>query len=64
MLQDIDDNAIHARMMEALPQDIDNTEGGFAHEFTKPAAITAAEMMVQINEAIQIAFRVELRFVA
>lgn len=56
MLQDIDDNAIHARMMEALPQDIDNTEGGFAHEFTKPAAITAAEMMVQINEAIQIAF--------
>ena len=32
MLQSIDDDEIHARMLEALPSDIDKTEGGFAYD--------------------------------
>ena len=37
ILSDMDDDVIHARMLEALPDDIDKTEGGFAHDFTRPA---------------------------
>lgn len=42
MLQSIDDDEIHARMLEALPSDIDKTEGGFAYDFTRPAALEKA----------------------
>jgi uncharacterized phage protein gp47/JayE len=56
MLEEIDDEVIHARMMEALPGDIDKTEGGFAYDFTKPAALEKASMMVDLNEAIQLFF--------
>ena len=55
-LADIDDEAIHARMLANLPRDIDTTTGGFAHEFTRPASILAADIMIDINEAIQIFF--------
>ena len=30
---------IHRRMMSSLPDDIDDTPGGFPSDFTKPAAI-------------------------
>ena len=43
ILSDMDDDVIHARMLEALPDDIDKTEGGFAHDFTRPAALEKAE---------------------
>ncbi|MEG1843827.1 MAG: baseplate J/gp47 family protein [Clostridia bacterium] len=56
MLSDIDDEVIHARMMANLPADIDKTKGGFAFEFTRPAAIAAANMMIDLNEAIQMFF--------
>lgn len=56
MLSDIDDGAIHARMLSSLPEDIDTTEGGFAYDFTMPAAIEKADMMVMLNEMVQINF--------
>ena len=56
ILTDVDDDIIHARMLEALPNDIDKTEGGFAHDFTRPAALEKAEMMIAVNDAVQVFF--------
>lgn len=56
ILAEVDDDIIHARMMENLPPDIDKTDGGFAHDFTRPAALEKAELMIAINDAIQIFF--------
>lgn len=56
ILSDVDDDIIHARMLGALPNDIDKTEGGFAHDFTRPAALEKAEMMMAINDAVQVFF--------
>jgi len=56
MLADIDDSVIHARMMGNLPPDIDTTEGGFPHDFTRPAAIEKADMLIALNETVQIFF--------
>lgn len=56
IISDVDDDVIHSRMLENLPDDIDKTEGGFAHDFTRPAALEKAEMLIAINEALQIAF--------
>lgn len=52
----IDDDVIHSRMLDNLPDDIDKTDCGFAHDFTRPAAIEKAELMIAINDAIQIFF--------
>lgn len=56
ILSEVDDDVIHERMLENLPADIDKTEGGFAHDFTRPAALEKAEMMIAINDAIQVFF--------
>lgn len=56
ILSEMDDDIIHSRMLENLPDDIDKTEGGFAHDFTRPAALEKAEMLIAINEGLQIAF--------
>lgn len=56
ILAEIDDDLIHERMLSNLPDDIDKTEGGFAHDFTRPAALEKAEMMIAINDAIQLFF--------
>lgn len=56
LIAEIDDDIIHARMLENLPSDIDKTEGGFAHDFTRPAALEKAELMIAINDAIQVFF--------
>lgn len=56
LISEIDDDIIHARMLENLPNDIDKTEGGFAHDFTRPAALEKAELMIAINDAIQVFF--------
>ena len=56
LLSDMDDSAIHARMMGDLPPDIDATMGGFAWDFTAPAAIEKAGMMISMNEVVQMAF--------
>lgn len=55
-LEIVDDRIIHDRMLSALPADIDKTQGGFAYDFTMPAAIEKANMMYELNEAIQLFF--------
>ncbi|MCD8308881.1 MAG: baseplate J/gp47 family protein [Clostridia bacterium] len=44
-LEDQDAETIHERMMENLPSDIDDTEGGFPWDFTKPTALEKAELL-------------------
>ena len=56
IISDMDDEVIHARMLGYLPADIDKTVGGFAHDFTRPAAIEKAEAMIAINESLQLGF--------
>ncbi len=56
ILDDMDEETIRARMLENLPGDIDKTEGGFASDFTFPAAIEKADAMIVLNEIIQIFF--------
>jgi len=40
-----DSETIHKRMMDALPPDIDTTQGGFPWDFTKPTADEKAELL-------------------
>ncbi len=40
-----DAETIHARMMEALPDDIDDMPGGFPYDFTMPTAVEEAELV-------------------
>lgn len=48
---------IHERMMESLPDDIDDTPGGFAYDFTMPAALEKAELIeFYMATSIMIAF--------
>jgi len=42
-LENQDAGTIHQRMMKTLPEDIDDTEGGFPWDFTKPTALEKAE---------------------
>ena len=41
-LQGMDDETLHKEMLDALPDDLDKTEGGFAWDFTKPTALRVA----------------------
>lgn len=56
LISEVDDDVIHQRMLENLPDDIDKTEGGFAHDFTRPAALEKAELLIAINDAIKVFF--------
>lgn len=52
-----DAETIHQRMMARLPPDIDNTEGGFPWDFTKPTALEKAELLqFHLVETIKIMF--------
>lgn len=56
-LNDQDAETIHKRMMEELPPDIDDTEGGFPWDFTKPTALEKAEMLeFHLIETLKIMF--------
>lgn len=56
-LSDQDAETIHKRMMDALPVDIDDTEGGFPWDFTKPTALEKAEMLeFHLTETLKIMF--------
>ena len=56
-LNDQDAETIHERMMEELPSDIDDTEGGFPWDFTKPTALEKAEMLeFHLTETLKIMF--------
>lgn len=48
---------IHQRMMNELPEDIDDMPGGFPYDFTKPAALEKEELIqYHLVRAIMIAF--------
>lgn len=48
---------IHRRMMESLPDDIDDMPGGFPYDFTKPAALEKDEFInFHLMRAVMIAF--------
>lgn len=48
---------IHERMMESLPDDIDDMDGGFAYDLTKPAAVEKAEIIeFHLARAVMLAF--------
>lgn len=48
---------IHERMMNELPPDIDNMPGGFAHDFTMPAALEKDELInFHLVRTLQLAF--------
>jgi len=56
-LNDQDAETIHKRMMDELPPDIDDTEGGFPWDFTKPTALEKAEMLeFHLVETLKIMF--------
>jgi uncharacterized phage protein gp47/JayE len=56
-LNDQDAETIHERMMDELPPDIDDTEGGFPWDFTKPTALEKAEMLeFHLTETLKIMF--------
>lgn len=44
-VEENDAEAIQERMMNNLPSDIDNTEGGFPYDFTMPTAIEKSEFI-------------------
>ena len=48
---------IHERMMNNLPDDIDDMPGGFPYDFTKPAALEKAELLeFHLPRSVMIAF--------
>lgn len=56
-LQDCDVDALHAKMLAELPDDIDQTEGGFVWDFTRPTAVQAAELLqFYIPETLKLMF--------
>lgn len=56
-LKNQDAETIQKRMMEALPPDIDDTEGGFPWDFTMPTALEKAELLqFHAPEIIKIIF--------
>lgn len=56
ILNDMDEETIHDRMLDVIPDNIDKTEGGFAYDFTMPAAIEKASAMEVLNQVIQLFF--------
>lgn len=56
-LKNQDAETIHRRMMAMLPPDIDDTEGGFPWDFTKPTALEKAELLqFHLVETLKIMF--------
>ena len=56
ILDNTDVDTIHARMMSVIPNHVDKSEGGFAYDFTRPAAIEKADAMERLNAVIQLFF--------
>lgn len=56
ILNDLDEETIHERMLDVIPDNIDKTEGGFAYDFTMPTAIEKASAMDVLNQVIQLFF--------
>ena len=56
ILDDMDEDTIHARMLSVIPDNLDKTYGGFVYDFTMPTAIEKADAMILLNEVIQLFF--------
>lgn len=56
LLNDMDEETIHAKMLEVIPGTLDKTEGGFVWDFTRPAAIEKADAMIVLNEIVKLFF--------
>ena len=56
ILDDMDEDTIHARMLAAIPDNLDKTYGGFVYDFTMPSAIEKADAMILLNEIVQLFF--------
>jgi uncharacterized phage protein gp47/JayE len=56
ILDDMDEDSIHARMLTVIPDNLDKTEGGFVYDFTMPTAIEKADAMILLNEIVQLFF--------
>lgn len=54
-LKDNDEDAIHERMLDILPNDIDKSEASYAWDFTRPTAIEHARLKgFHMNEAVKL----------
>ncbi|MGN0489325.1 MAG: baseplate J/gp47 family protein [Ruminococcus sp.] len=54
-VEDQDAESIQERMMDALPADIDKTEGGFPWDFTMPTALEKAELVeYELTETLRL----------
>ena len=56
ILNDMDEETIHSRMLSVIPNNLDKTEGGFVYDFTMPTAIEKADAMIILNEIVQLFF--------
>ena len=56
VLEDIDIDTIHTRMLNQLPPNIDKTEGGFAYDMTRPSAMEKSDIMTIMIEVIKLFF--------
>lgn len=56
ILDDMDEEEIHARVLETIPDSIDKMEGGFVYDFTMPPSMLKADIMVRINEMVKLFF--------
>jgi len=56
VLNDMDVETIHDRMLDVIPDNVDKTEGGFAYDFTMPTAMEKADAMEVLNQIVQFFF--------
>ena len=56
ILQDTDVDVIHERMLDDLPVNIDQSEGGFAFDMTWPSAKEKSYVMTALNVVVQMIF--------
>lgn len=55
-LAETDVDTIHTRMLSEIPSNIDQTEGGFVWDMTRPSAMEKSYAMEALNVVIQIMF--------
>ena len=56
ILDDMDIDEIHSRMLSELPQNLDQTEGGFIWDMTRPSAMEKSYTMSALNAVVQMIF--------
>lgn len=56
ILDDMDEDVIHSRVLSVIPDNIDKTEGGFVYDWTMPQSIEVANIMIKMNEMVKLFF--------